>query len=511
MRASKRTMGRAAAMGILTLPGAAFGGDGLRLVSWNISNYSGGRVPELQTAFYTSFEGRSMSPDVLVMQEMISEAGVPALLGALNSAPSSPGDWAAGPFIDGPDSDSAIFYRTGKVEFLNVFTLPADPGTSGAPRDVRRYDLGLVGYDSPSTQLAIYSVHMKSGSGSTDQQRRLIEATRIRDDAETLDPDINIIIAGDFNVQSSSQAAYQELVGSQTNNNGRFLDPIGTPGSWNNNFAFRFVHTQDPSGAGGMDDRPDQILLDPSLGDGAGLEYVGNFGQTYSTSTWNDPDHSYRAWGNDGTSFDLSLSVAGNAMVGPTIAQALIAMASGGGHLPVLLDMLVPARVAADEEINLGEVPFGALASGSLLVGNAGDVATWGAGGIALLHYTLEADPGIVIDTGPFSDAADGPVNEHEFVADLALDAGGGSFEAEIRVLSDDPDDPVFSVRVTGTVAGCNDADFATPLGTLDFFDVQVFLGAFAGHEARADLTGEGNFDFFDVQTFLSAFAGGCP
>lgn len=502
---------RAAAMGILTLAGAAWGGDGLRLAAWNITSYAGGRVTELQTAVYGSFEGRSMSPDVLVVQEMVSQTGVNVMLAALNAAAGSPGDWEAGPFIDGPDSDSALFYRSSKVFFINVFTLPADPGTTGAPRDVRRYDLGLVGYEDLSTQLAIYSVHMKAGSASSDQARRLIEATRIRTNAETLDPAINIVIAGDFNIQSSNQAAYQQLVASQANNNGRFLDPIGTPGSWNNNSAFRFVHTQDPIGAGGMDDRHDQILLDASLGDGVGFEYAGLFGVPYATTTWNDPNHSYRAWGNDGTSFDLSLRVEGNTMVGPVIAQALITMASSGGHLPVFLDLIVPAQVAADAEIDLGEVAFGSLASGSITVANAGDVGRWGAGGIALLNYTLDADAGIAIEAGPFSDAADGVGNAHDFVADLATNAGGGAFEGEIRVVSDDPDARVVRVRVTGTVVGCNDADFATPLGTLDFFDVQVFLSAFAGHEARADLTGEGAFDFFDVQAFLSAFAGGCP
>lgn len=61
------------------------------------------------------------------------------------------------------------------------------------------------------------------------------------------------------------------------------------------------------------------------------------------------------------------------------------------------------------------------------------------------------------------------------------------------------------------TAVGCNEADFATPFGVLDFFDVQAFLEAFANHAAEADLTGDGAFDFFDVQAFLGAFADGCP
>ncbi len=47
--------------------------------------------------------------------------------------------------------------------------------------------------------------------------------------------------------------------------------------------------------------------------------------------------------------------------------------------------------------------------------------------------------------------------------------------------------------------------------GTLDFFDVQDFLNAFAGQEASADLTGDGTWDFFDVQAYLNLFSAGCP
>ncbi len=58
---------------------------------------------------------------------------------------------------------------------------------------------------------------------------------------------------------------------------------------------------------------------------------------------------------------------------------------------------------------------------------------------------------------------------------------------------------------------GCNDADFAEPFGTLDFFDVQAFLNAFSAQDPAADLNNDTLFDFFDVQAFLNAFSGGCP
>ena len=47
--------------------------------------------------------------------------------------------------------------------------------------------------------------------------------------------------------------------------------------------------------------------------------------------------------------------------------------------------------------------------------------------------------------------------------------------------------------------------------GSVDFFDVSVFLSAFASGDPVADFTSDGEFDFFDVSAFLSAFGEGCP
>ena len=300
----------------LNLLVAAVASAQLRVATWNISNYSGGRTADIQTAVYGVHEGRSLTPDIIICQEFLTAPAVTALASILNSAPGSPGDWAGAPFVDGPDTDSALVYRTSKVTLLGV-TVVATGGTApNHPRNIMRYDVQLAGYTSPATVLACYSTHMKSGTGGGDYPRRLLEAQRIRDDAEALEAGWQFLVGGDLNIQSSSEAAYQELVGSQANNAGRFFDPINTPGSWNNNGAFRFVHTQDPIGPGGMDDRYDQLLLCDGLVDGDGFDYIGDPASPYSTTTWDDPNHSYRAWGNDGTSFNTTLTITGNQMVG---------------------------------------------------------------------------------------------------------------------------------------------------------------------------------------------------
>ncbi|HNO80251.1 MAG TPA: hypothetical protein PKN33_19560 [Phycisphaerae bacterium] len=347
----RQWMCRAAVALCLLVTGVA-SADVLRVVEWNVSTYSSGRINEFQTAIYGSYQGRSMTPDVIIAQEFLSASGVTNFVNLLNSASGSPGDWAAAPFSDGPDTDNAFFFRTSKVALATELsatgmTIVATGGNDpNHPRDINRYDIKLVNDSADTFRMALYSSHMKASTGGTNQARRLLEAQRIRDDAQSLPAGWHFILGGDFNIRSSTEGAYVELVGSQSNNNGRFFDPIKTPGTWYNSSSFQIVHTQDPTGAGGMDDRFDQLLVSGGLVDGVGPDYIGNPNVAYSTSTWNDPNHSYRCWGNDGTTFNLAIKTTGNTMVGPTIAQALKDSALNGGHLPVFLDLRVPPCVA---------------------------------------------------------------------------------------------------------------------------------------------------------------------
>lgn len=57
--------------------------------------------------------------------------------------------------------------------------------------------------------------------------------------------------------------------------------------------------------------------------------------------------------------------------------------------------------------------------------------------------------------------------------------------------------------------AGCA-ADFNGD-GSLDFFDVSAFVGAFAAQDPAADLNADRAYDFFDVSAFINAFSAGCP
>ena len=333
----------------------------IRVVTWNISDYDGNNVSaaDIRNALFGTFQGRSMNPDLIIVQEFKSQTAVTKFLQALNTDPLNPTEWKAAPFIDGPDTDSEFFYRDAKFTFLGVTTAAQGSTTANAttqPRNTYRYDVQLKGFPNNPPVLACYAVHMKASSDTESQARRLVEATRIRTNAQALPASWYFLMAGDTNIQSGTQDAYQKLVQSEANNAGRFFDPIspfGTPSvNWNNNSSYKFIHTQDPSGNpatyGGMDDRFDMILLSMNMYSGTGLRYKGNPAVKFSTTTWNDPNHSTRAWGNDGTSFNAKLTTTGNTMVGPDIAQSLINASGLTGHLPVFLDLLTPTPQTAD-------------------------------------------------------------------------------------------------------------------------------------------------------------------
>src|SRR5574337_284006 len=182
-------------LGLAAIPALAQ----LRVGEWNVTNYASGRVTEFGTALYGTYQGRSFAPDVLIAQEFLSAAAITNYLNILNTAPGSPGDWAAAPFEDGTqggeDSYNGFFYRTSKAVFLGVTTVIEGGLSPQPPRDVQRYDIRLVGV-TPETNIACYSSHMKAAQTTDDQQRRTVEAQAIAQNARSLSSGWHFILGG---------------------------------------------------------------------------------------------------------------------------------------------------------------------------------------------------------------------------------------------------------------------------------------------------------------------------
>jgi len=487
----------------------------LRVGIWNITFYDG--EPELDgvfcTALFDEFNGRSFRPDVLLIQEINGVSATAQLLDVLNSDPRGGQDWHLAPFFDGSGViDTAVYYRSSKVDGVAGVLVSRGSGAPEHPRNLTRYELSFAGYDAPASRLVVYNTHMKAGSTPADEQRRLDEGVAFRADAQALPEGTHFLIGGDLNVKRSTEPVYIEITEDRTNNHGRVFDPIATPGEWVNNPDFVFVHSQDPFTQ--MDDRLDQILVCDDLIDGDGLTYLGDWTTPFSTLTFDDPNHSYRSWGNDGSTFDMRIRRRGNRMVGEAIANALYDSTGGeSGHIPVFCDFLLPARVISQPRLNIGRVAVGAALEVELTVSNAGNVDLWQRddtiaappGGIQPLRYTLVGDGPIGVPVGAFTDEAGGGGNGHAITIDTSII---GPFEATVRVESNAPDEPVRSVRVFGEIIACA-ADLDGD-GVLTVFDFLSFQNLFDAGDPAADFDGDGELTLFDLLAFQNLFDAGC-
>jgi hypothetical protein len=66
-------------------------------------------------------------------------------------------------------------------------------------------------------------------------------------------------------------------------------------------------------------------------------------------------------------------------------------------------------------------------------------------------------------------------------------------------------------VITNGCTTGCNPADLAEPLGTLDLTDINAFTAGFVAMDSVSDLNADTLFDLADIVAFVSAFVAGCP
>jgi hypothetical protein len=144
--------------------------------------------------------------DVLLMTEMLdtnnnsiaSSTGT-AMMNALNAIygpgtyafDTTPDPTSGGTQFNGP---SGLVYDTKTVKVVSVESLPM----SGFPRSPMRYELQPIGYDS-NQDFYIYVSHMKSGTGTSNENERNEEGEAIRADEATLPASASVIYTGDYN------------------------------------------------------------------------------------------------------------------------------------------------------------------------------------------------------------------------------------------------------------------------------------------------------------------------
>ena len=250
--------------------------------------------------------------DIVVLQETTSNTvTIDPIVSAMNTYYGTPGMYARSPvqgtnsggssnvgFGNGPN---ALVYNTQKLTLVASVGVNPPGGTSqlgsasGEYRQVMRYQFRPIGGTS-ADDFYIYVSHYKAGSGSSNENLRLGEATIIRNDAAGLPSGSRIIYAGDYNVQSSAEAAYQKILSSTQINAG--LDPYNLTGSTSINWSANSNLSQKTHSANSLGNRYDYMLMTSALNPTDAFT-ASSFNAT-STGLQLIPN-TYQTFGNNGT------------------------------------------------------------------------------------------------------------------------------------------------------------------------------------------------------------------
>lgn len=292
---------------------SSLGQDTVKIMSYNILNYGANASDTFVRHPYYRTVIQSTNPDILVVEEILSQNAVNIFLNKVMNLAGN-GTYQSGVFINGFDSDNAIFFKSSKFTFISNTPIHT------ALRDINEFKLK---HSASGDTIRFYAVHLKASSSSQNEQLRAAEVDSLRKVTNLLPDGTNFIVLGDFNIYKSGEPAYIKLKQVIPGNEGYVLDAFNLTGTWNNP-AYAIYHTQSPrvrqfggGATGGMDDRFDMILYSKAINDPGGITLIQG---------------SITAFGNDGNHYNDSINRPPNNAVPQNIADALHYAAD---HLPI--------------------------------------------------------------------------------------------------------------------------------------------------------------------------------
>ena len=284
-----------------------------RVMTYNTLMFPEENGEERIQYFMTVFE--HVQPDIILLQEIENTYGAIWLLEALNEDGE---EFARAQFVSNGDSSSMLIYRT------SVATLLSQDVIVAWPRDLSEYKLEIN-----DNTVYCYSCHLKASQGNDNEEDRYQAVSALREHITTLPGNPEFIIAGDMNLYTFSEPAYEKFVADEADNSGRAMDLSDAVGHWHNNIAYSEVHSQScreysfgGGVGGGMDDRFDFIFVKDGLNNNSGIEYI---------------PESYQVVGNDGQHYNQAVNEGENSVVPAYVANALH---EASDHLPVYSDFV---------------------------------------------------------------------------------------------------------------------------------------------------------------------------
>ncbi|GAB1307396.1 hypothetical protein KH5_00790 [Urechidicola sp. KH5] len=328
----------------LFLGGELYAQTSIKTMFYNLLRYPSGNPQNRELLLKDIIQ--DYQPDLFTVCELESQEGATEIL--TKSLQSLNANYSSATFVSNQSDDGVynqlqqlLFYDSSKFELVNEQVHTTNV------RDINQYTLLLNTIDKETNPLYLeyFVAHFKSSTGSTNKAIRLDMAEVFTNVINTLSSDCYVLFAGDFNLYTSTEDAYHEILDDA--NNIVMVDPENptkASQSWNNNATYQGIHTQATrvnqqysNGAySGMDDRFDFIFVSENLTSSGDLQYSAN---------------TYSAYGNNKNCYNRDVKdVSCTGTYSQDIRNTLFDMSD---HLPVVLELETTRTILGLEDVQL--------------------------------------------------------------------------------------------------------------------------------------------------------------
>lgn len=301
----------------------------VRVMSYNMLNYPTGNIAGREDTLKGLID--FVEPDILLLQELKNDSGLQLILN--ESFSNQPGSFAASTFVPQQSNPSSGWLlQQAMIYDSTKFGLVSESYLETSVRDINKFRMYWKDPQLTSGEdtifFYVFVAHLKSSQGTSNVEARLEMAQTLTTHFQVLEEDANVIFGGDFNLYTSDEPAYQELL--DPANSIVLVDPIDSPGNWNSSsFPNKEILTQSTrtssifgdGAGGGCDDRFDFILVSSNI-----------------MNNWNTvvyEPNSYYALGNNGTCYNQNITECTGAAP-DSILTSLYYMSD---HLPIIMDL----------------------------------------------------------------------------------------------------------------------------------------------------------------------------
>lgn len=327
---------------VLIFTGQLIAQENLKLMFYNLLNYPlEDAIPNRINYLGTILD--DYQPDLFMVCELNNESGAIDILNSLQTNVSSDFEMATfqlntsdDTISDQNDLQNLIFYNSTK------FVLLSQDIVTTIFRDFNIYNLRLNTPDQDTNPIdfVVIVCHLKASNGLENESLREQMVEDLIDHLDSFPADTKVLLAGDFNMYTSSEDGFQVLT--DFNNNIWFMDPANRVGSWSNNSNYLDVFTQSTrtqnglgGATGGFDDRFDFIMTTESLMNDPELSYLNNSYKVYGNN--NNPDcYNEEINSSDCSGSDYSFAVRN-------------ALYNFSDHLPVTVELETNASLSTTE------------------------------------------------------------------------------------------------------------------------------------------------------------------